>query len=154
MDQLSVLTIRAHTIVEHCTKNQLIRLRTLEETFDVTHRQVKTANNRYCRSLMATSGSLKLGSARANSSTALIIYLVFQSRLSCVFTVVAAGFFGAWNLSSLAAAGGAADVTGANRQLDRSSDVVIPSSQHNTSLLNVLEATLFCGRQRKLSYER
>jgi len=41
-------------------KNQLIRLRTLgEKEFGVILHQVKIANNRYCFSSMATSGSLK-----------------------------------------------------------------------------------------------
>jgi len=48
------------TNVEHCVKNQLIRLRTQgEEAFGVTLPQVKIANNRYCCSSLATCGSLK-----------------------------------------------------------------------------------------------
>ena len=41
-----------HTIIEHCVKNQLIRLRTLvEEAFGITLPQVNIANNCYSCSL-------------------------------------------------------------------------------------------------------
>jgi len=78
-------TIRVdHTIVEHCVKNQLIRLRTLgEEAFGITLPQVKNVNNRHCCSSMGTSGSLELSSTRTNLPTGLSFQLLVPSNAVC-----------------------------------------------------------------------
>jgi len=76
-------TLQAHTIVEHYIKISSFGLELWEnQTFGVglTLRPSDIiANNRYCCSSMATSGSLKAGSARANSPTGLYFLLVGPS---------------------------------------------------------------------------
>jgi len=68
-------------MVEHCVKNQLIRLRTLgEEAYGITLPQVKIANVISTFTVRwGRIGRLKLSNMRANSSTSLYyLFIVFS----------------------------------------------------------------------------